>query len=174
MRVRIPMLALAIAAVGCAGARAPVPVAGAPGVTIPSVVKNALDAQWGGWQIVTPGAEAAPCASRFDRPPVAVATGDWNGDGTDDLAFQIAAPDGRRIVVAFARLDGAYVLREVSAVQDAGGVLGVKRRARSYRQQADGIEFFYSLDTLAFGPCDQPETVYFWNGTAFEGRRVFD
>lgn len=166
------MLGLALAVAGCAGARAPVPVDGAPGVTIPAAVKDALNARWDDWQIVPPAADAAACASRFDSPPAAVATGDWNGDGTVDVAFQISSPEGRRIVAALQRIDG-YTLTEVSPVKEADGVLGVKRRGKSYRQDDKGIEHFYSLNTLAFGPCNQPETAYFWNGSGFDARQVF-
>jgi hypothetical protein len=151
-----------------------VSVPGVPGVTIPRAVASAVSARWDDWQIVAPGAEAAQCASRFSDPPSAVATGDWNGDGTTDLAFQITAPDGQRIVAAFARLDGEYLVFEVTPVPDSGGVLGVERKAGPYRHQADGVVHYYSLDTIAFGACTQPEMAYFWNGTTFDARAVFD
>jgi hypothetical protein len=174
MLMRIVMLGAAILTAACAGSRGTVAVPGVPGATIPRAVASALSDRWDDWQIVAPGAEAAACASRFSDPPAAVATGDWNGDGTADLAFQITAPDGRRVVAAFARLDGEYVVSEVTPVPDAGGVLGVERRAGSYRHQADGAVYYFSLDTLAFGACNQPEMAYFWTGTAFEGRAVFE
>lgn len=174
MLMRIVMLGAAALAAACGGARGPVSVPGVPGVTIPRAVARALSDRWNDWQMIAPGAEAAQCATRFSDPPAAVATGDWNGDGATDLALQIAAPDGRRVVAAFARLDGEYLVAEVTAVPDTGGVLGVERKAGAYRHQADGVVFYYGLDTIAFGACTQPEMAYFWNGTTFEGRAVFE
>ena len=174
MLMRIVMLGAVVLMAACSGGRGAVSVPGVPGVTIPRAVASAVSDRWDDWQIVAPGAEAAQCASRFSDPPSAVATGDWNGDGTTDLAFQIAAPDGRRIVAAFARLDGEYLVFEVTPVPDTGGVLGVERKAGPYRHQADGVVHYYSLDTIAFGACNQPETAYFWNGTTFDGRAVFE
>ncbi len=174
MLMRIVMLGAAVLASACAGSRGAVSLPGVPGVTIPRGVASALSARWDDWQIVAPGAEATQCASRFTEPPSAVATGDWNGDGTADLAFQIATPDGRRVVAAFARLDGEYLVVEVTPVADTGGVLGVERRSGAYRHQSEGLVFYYSLDTIAFGACDQPEMVYFWTGESFDGRAVFE
>lgn len=174
MLMRIVMLGTAVLTVACAGGRGSVSVSSVPGVTIPRAVAQALSDRWDDWQVVAPGAEAAPCAGRFSDPPSAVATGDWNGDGTTDLAVQIAASDGRRVVAAFARLDGEYHIAEVTPVPDTGGVLGVERRAGAYRHQADGAVFYYGLDTIAFGACNQPEMAYFWTGTSFDGRAVFE
>ncbi len=173
MRMRIVMLGAAVLTAACASSRGPVSVPGVPGVTIPRAVARALSDRWDDWRIVAPGADAAQCASRFSDPPAAVASGDWNGDGSADLAFHITSADGPRVVAAFARLDGAYLLAEVAAAPGSGGVLGVKRKAGAYRHEADGLVFYYSLDTIAFGACNQPEMVYFWNGTGFDGRTVF-
>ncbi len=174
MLMRIVILGAAVLTAACAGGRGPVSVPGVPGVTIPRAVAAAVSERWDDWQIVAPGTEAAQCASRFSDPPSAVATGDWNGDGTTDLAFQIVASDGRRVVAAFARLDGEYLVSEVTPVPDTGGVLGVERKASAYRHQSDGVVFYFSLDTIAFGACDRPEMAYFWNGTTFDGRAVFE
>jgi hypothetical protein len=174
MFVRILMLGATMIAAACGGTRAPVAVPGAPGITIPRNDDDQLDRRWSNWQIVPPAAEAAACTSRFSDPPSAVVTGDWNGDGMIDLAFQVSTPAGRRVVAAFGRLDDEYVLSDVTATPDAAGVLGVERKAGAYRQQPDGATFFYSLDTIAFGACTQPEMAYFWTGTVFEGRAVYD
>jgi hypothetical protein len=174
MFVRILMFGATLALASCGAGRGSVEVPGAPGVTIPGRVAARLDARWSGWQIVPPGPEAAACTTRFDEPASAVVTGDWNGDGAPDLAFQIATPDGRRVVAAFQRLDGEYLVEEVTTAPAPGGVLGVERKAGAYRHQADGVEFYYGLDTIAFGACSQPEMAYFWTGTRFEGREVYE
>ncbi len=177
MPVRLLLLSLAIAVAACTGARREaVPVVGAPGVTIPAAVARLLNSSWKGWQIVAPpAAEAAACSSRFDSPPAAVVTGDWNGDAAADLAFEISGLAGRRVVAALARLDGEYQVYEVIAVPESGGgVLGIEGQGGRYRGQPGGVDLYYGLDTIAFGPCSQPETAYFWTGSKFEARRVFD
>jgi hypothetical protein len=169
---RILMLTVAVGAAACGSATAPVSVPGPPGLMLPAGLKEALDNRWPQWEIVPP-ADAAACGTRFDRPPAAIITTDLNGDATEDFAFQIASPDGRHVVAALARIDQEYDILEVATGTDASAVLGVKRRGRSYRQQAEGVEHFFSLDTLAFGPCNQPETAYLWTGTAFQTTRVY-
>ncbi len=173
MFVRIGLVGLAIAGAACGGARGPVEIAGTPGVTIPAALKRALDSTWRGWQVVTPPADVSACATRYDQPPAPVTSADFNGDGIGDFALQIATPEGRHVVAGLARIDGEYDVRAISAVDDAAGVLGIKRRGSAYRTQADGLAHFYGLDTLAFGACSQPETAYFWTGTGFEGNRVY-
>jgi len=170
---RILILNLAVLVGACAHASDPVAVPGAAGLTLPGGVKEALDARWRGWEIVPPPADTTACAKRFDRPPAAIITTDLNGDATEDFAFQITSPEGRRVVAALGRIDHRYEILEVATGTDASAVLGVKRRGRSYREQAEGVEYFFNLDTLAFGPCAQPETAYPWNGTAFEAVHVF-
>ena len=174
MHMRVAILGMAVMMAACGGRQGSVTVPGLPGVAIPRAVAAQLASRFGDWQIVGPGTEAAPCASRFTEPPGPIATGDFNGDGTTDVALQVSAGDGRHVVAAFARLDGEYVLADVTAAPDAGGVLGVERKAGPFRYDADGLIFYYSLDTISFGPCGQPQMAYFWGGTSFQGRPVFD
>ncbi len=174
MQMRFAILGMAVVMAACGGGRGPVTVPGLTGVAIPRAVAAQLSDRFGTWQIVGPGAEAAQCASRFSDPPGPIASGDFNGDGATDIAFQVAANGARHVVAAFARLDGEYVLAEVTAAPEAGGVLGVERKAAPYRHDADGLVFYYSLDTISFGPCGQPQMAYFWGGTSFQARPVFE
>jgi len=170
---RILIVSLVVAVAACTRAASPVSVPGAPGLMLPAGVKHALDARWDRWEIVPPAADASACATRSDRPPAPIFTVDLNGDSTEDFVFQITSSDGPRVVAALARIDHEYEIVEVTTVTDAGGVVGVKRRGSSYRQQADGVEHFFNLETITFGPCSQPETAYPWNGTAFKATRVY-
>ena len=174
MTVRIVLVVVATILSAC-GSRGPVAVPGAPDVMIPAPVAEQLNRRWSGWQIVPAApADAAACQSRFSEPSGTVVTGDWNGDGTTDLAFQIATSDGRRVIAAFERLDGEYLVADVTEAPATGGVLGVERKASAYRTQPDGVAFYFGLDTIAFGSCAEPERAYFWTGTAFEGRSVYE
>jgi hypothetical protein len=174
MTVRI-LLAVVATTLSACGSRGPVAIPGAPDLMIPGAVAQQLDQRWSGWQVVPAApAEASACRSRFSEPSSTVVTGDWNGDGTTDLAFQIATSDGRRVVAVFERLDGEYLIAEVTAAPDTSGVLGVERKASAYRTQPDGVTFYYGLDTIAFGACAEPERAYFWTGTTFEGRTVYE
>ena len=168
MNVSVKLLgctALACLVAACGGA-ARVELPGVPGSTISRSAVRALDANWP--DVVLGTSISAVCPNATGAPPVAV-TGDFNGDGVEDVALWVTSRGTTRLVALIARLGGEYTATQIGddAVATAGA-LEVAARGSSYELATLSLDFYFGTDTVILRACDQTKTAYFWMGDSFQ------
>lgn len=165
----VVILGLAGAA-ACAGGSRTVAVPGAGTTVMSRGAVHALEARW---QDVTLGQPSgAGCPAATEAAPGLV-TGDFNGDGAEDLALWVTTGDTPRLVVLLARLGDEYTVNEVSAgASIPSGGLEVGPRGGRYRLTTLILDTFYGVDTLLVRGCDGTRTAWFWTGATFDAQTV--
>lgn len=137
----------------------------APGASLSKTTRKALDNTFKKWQPANVDPQSAACR-REAGPPPALVQADLNGDGQPDVALALKAADGVHLVVVFERLADSIVVDVDRLGQDAAdGYLMIEPRGSSYSK--DGLEDYFTANTLAVYRCGQPRTVYFWSGLGF-------
>jgi hypothetical protein len=107
--------------------------------------------------------------------PAPLVTGDFNGDGTEDVALWISAAGTPRLAALFARLDGEYTAVEAGDPALVGSsMLEVARRGTTYRLESLRSGAYFGLDTVALRGCDGARTALFWTGESFDAQRLID
>jgi hypothetical protein len=140
-------------------------------LSVPAGVLRLVKDRWNDARIGSPPASTAPaCSASVGAPPVIA--GDFNGDGTQDLAVQVQARDGAHLAVALARLKNYELLDVVRAAPAPMGVMAIGHRGAGYRTPDSAMDYFFSADTLLVMPCGGPTTAYFWNGSGFDPQTV--
>jgi hypothetical protein len=156
------------AGAACANAARPVAVPGAGDATITRGAVRALEARWDRVELGRSVSAICPGAA---GPPAPLVRGDFNGDGTKDVALWVTTAGVPRLVALFARLDGEYTVAEVAdTTAVASGSLEVARRGTSYQLASLTIDAFFGLDTIVLGACDGTRTAWFWTGGAFQAQ----
>jgi hypothetical protein len=132
----------------------------------PSAVISAVTHHWKGATLAEVPHAAPACAERGAQGSRFI-TGDFNGDGSQDVALAIQTADGIRIVAAMYQTHD-YVLKDVAAKVDlTNAVLSVRRHGEAYRVPNITVDNYFSLDTIVVTPCGQASTAYLWTGSAF-------
>lgn len=169
---RIVIASVMLAALMSAGRVSVAQEADTSGVALPKAVRNQLNDRFKGWTLATVENTGACAATLNGRSPSFVRA-DLNGDGTEDVALQIATADGVRIVAVISRLYDDVLLVEVDQVAGAASdVLGFAPRGKKYlRTDLFQVDYF-STDTLTASRCGEGATAYFWTGTGFLKRTI--
>jgi hypothetical protein len=156
---------LAIQLAGCGG-NGPVEVPGVPGNAIPRGALRALQAEWAEVEVGT--SISAVCPNATGAPALGV-TGDFNGDGGEDLALWATSRGTTRLVALIARLDGEYTAHQIGddAVATAG-TLEVAPRGTRYALASLSLDFYFGTDTVVLRRCDDTKIAYFWTGDTFQ------
>jgi hypothetical protein len=156
------------AATACASATRPVALPGAGDVTITTGAVRALEARWD--RVELGSSVSATCPGTTGPPPVHL-SGDFNGDGTEDVILWVTTAGTPRLVALFARLDGEYTAVEVGDTASvASGVLELGRRSTSYQLASLTVDSYFGLDTVVLRTCDGARTAWFWTGGTFEAQ----
>jgi hypothetical protein len=100
-----------------------------------------------------------------------VVAGDFNGDGTPDLAAQVSTPDGVHLVAAIVRTDQDQLV-DIAKVPESGTQLAVSSKGARYFKPQSQFDFYYGTDTITLADCSQVRTAYVWNGTGFQSMPV--
>jgi hypothetical protein len=145
--------------------------AASPAAAVPKAVLKLLDERWKGWRLATVDNVGACAATLNGRSPSFVRA-DLNGDGTEDVALQIATDDGIRIIAAISRMNDDVELIEVDQVSGAPEVLGFAQRGKKFSPD-DLAQFdYFGVDTLTTSRCEKTTTAYFWMGASFRKRLI--
>ena len=166
--------ALLVAGVLMASACAATPATQLPapptGSTLPSSLTKIVAARWKGAHIDAPPAQAgcaSPAGASATAAPLLV-TGDFDGDGSTDVAFWAVAPDGPHLAVAIARL-GGYALHEIALANPPTiGSISTRPRATRYRRADSPMDWYFGTDTLVVTPCGAAPVAYLWTGFGFD------
>ena len=132
-----------------------------PGV--PEITADALTDKWPGWQLA-PAASAA-CAGAMTGP---VITGDFDGDGVQDLAVMITVKGAPHLAVVLGR-EAAPVPHELEL--PAGGAipaLALHKRGTRYRTTAMTVSDYLVADALATDTCGATGEMWLWMGDNFQ------
>jgi hypothetical protein len=144
-----------------------VQVPGQPGdLTLTPATRDALDAKFKKWQIATVDPQSVACQNNGSAAPFV--RGDLNGDGQPDLALAIKTDTGVHLVAIFERSTDSTAVDVDSMGQTAAdGGVGIQPRGSSFKNPDDGLEDYFTADTLVVSRCGQPRTLYFWSGLGF-------
>jgi hypothetical protein len=136
--------------------------------------QHALDEAFDKWEAGSVDPQAVACR-RDAGVPAAQTRGDFNNDGQPDVAMLVKAADGVHLTVIFARVtESVAVDVDRLGTAAADGWLTVEPRGSGYLNTADGLEDFFSADTIVVSRCGQPRTAYFWSGLDFRKRQLAD
>ena len=162
------VLTLVVSGTACGNADAPVVLPGPGEVTAPRGAVAALERLW-------PGAEPASAVASCTAAEVAPvgANGDFNGDGTADVAMWADVDGSTRLVVVLTRIGGDYLAVPVETPEVApAGTLEVGRRGTTYQLASLTVDSFYGLDTIVTRTCDGARTAWFWTGSRFDAQSL--
>ena len=136
------------------------------GLTLSEATRDALNETFDKWQIAPIDPQSVAC--RTDASAQSFVRGDLNSDGQPDLALAVKTADGVHLVAVFERATGGLVVDVDTLGQSAAeGTLGLEPRGSSFKNPEDGLEDYFTADTLVISRCGQPQTLYFWNGLGF-------
>jgi hypothetical protein len=158
--------------IGCSSGGPLSATTGAEGASsgVPHAVLAQVESQWRGAKVLTTGPEGAACTGLTADQAAASMKGDFNGDGSMDVALRVRRADGVHVVAAFFE---TYRYRLTDVARDAGGVqFSIRRRGSTYRTPDSIVDHYFSADTLVLTPCGQPPTAYIWSGGSFLPQRI--
>jgi hypothetical protein len=172
VRIAVGIL-IACVASACASSGAPVAVPGTDEASIPRAALDALRDRWDGVQLGRAGPVSCGSAAVGPEPPLV--SGDWNGDGTTDLALWVRTGELSRLVAVFARGGSEYLALEVGEPEVlVTSRLEIMRRASLFRTPALNVDAYLALDTVVSRDCDGSRTAWFWSGDGFRARALLD
>ncbi len=166
--LRHSFLLAALAAAGCGGGSAQVPGASS-GLTLTEATRDALDRAFDKWEIAPVDPQSVSCQAQNDgASSSSFVRGDLNSDGLPDLALAVKTPQGVRLVAVFERTIDSLVVDVDSLGQTAAdGALGIQPRGSTFKNPGDGLDDYFTAETIAVSRCGQPRTLYFWSGLGF-------
>jgi hypothetical protein len=151
------------------GALKPVTSAGAS-PAVPRAIVNQIKDTWTGAKVLTTGPDGPACAGQTAEQAAPSMAGDFNGDGSMDLAVRVQRADGVHIVAALFETFN-YKLTDVAS--DAGSSqFSMRKRGSTYRQPDSVVDHYFGADTLVLTPCGQLPTAYIWDGNSFQAQRI--
>jgi hypothetical protein len=157
---------LMASACGARATRLPTPPTGS---TLPRNLTRLVASRWRGARVEMPAA-ATTCAASNGASAATqpFTTGDFDGDGSTDVALWAVTPEGPHLAVAIARL-GGYTLHEVApAAGPAVGPISIRPRAARYRRAGSTMDWYFGADTLVVSPCGAAPVAYLWTGFGFD------
>ena len=162
------LLAAVAVAAACGRGSAQIPGASS-GLTLTEATRDALDKAFDKWEIAPVDPQSVSCQSQNDgAPPSSFVRGDLNSDGQPDLAVAIKTSTGVRLVAVFERAVDSLVVDVDSLGQTAAdGAIGIQARGSTFKNPGDGLDDYFTADTIAVSRCGQPRTLYFWSGLGF-------
>jgi hypothetical protein len=152
---------------GCAWGRSkPLTIVDAAAATAPpSTVVSLIESTWPDAKVTDAGTGPA-CPSAPADPAAPVLAGDFNGDGTADVAVRVQRADGLHLATGMHQTY-AYVVVDVGLLADPSSGIAVRPKGATYMVPDTAIDSYFGADTLVVTPCGKPPTAYLWNGSAF-------
>jgi hypothetical protein len=170
-RLQLLMCAgVGVVALACGARQVQVP--GPAGeLSVPAALIDRATALWPG-SGVRAGAGCPATGDGAAAAPAAL-TADLNGDGAPDVILRLEGEGRAHLVAAFARLDGAPELIDVTEDEGLGpGALSVRPGGARYVREGSGLDFYFGADTLVLTGCDGVRTAFLWTGSGFERVRL--
>jgi hypothetical protein len=131
-----------------------------------------VEARWRGARLESRTASA--CSPGSEASDVDTSrtylTGDFDGDGAEDVAAAVTRDDGVHLVAGLRHTYGYTVVDVIEAADASASRSGVRPRGTRYKLPDSDVDYYFGADTIVAAPCGAAPTAYLWNGTGFEPR----
>jgi hypothetical protein len=128
-----------------------------------------LAAQWKGAAL---SARATAACDQSGSPAqnagAAFVSGDFDGDGIEDVAAPVKRDDGLHVVAGLQHTYDYAVVDVTDKPDESADRVTVRPRGTMYNVPDSGVDYYFGTDTLVLEPCGKAPTAYLWNGEAFE------
>lgn len=141
-------------------------------VTVPRPFVQLIESRWKGASVAA--RTTSPCSPGPETPAAdaqrAYLAGDFDGDGTTDVAVPVKRDDGLHVVAGFQHTYD-YTVIDVTETADASADrFTVRPRGMLYKVPGSDVDYYFGADTIVLSPCGGAPTAYLWTGTGFDPR----
>ena len=136
----------------------------------PGVPENSSDAitdKWSDWLLAPPAAAPAGCTDTgLATGPVI--KGDFDGDGTQDVAVMITVNGTPHLAVVLSRATAPAVYELALPAGGLSQALALHKRGARYRTATATVDDYLVADTLGTDACGAAGEIWLWSGDNFK------